>query len=1405
MRESIRNKILAMFICVTMLLACFPFSVLADGEDPTVTLTAGDTLTGFAPEDAACVSDDPSIAWVDDSGTLNALKAGTVGITVTSESDGQTEYTVNVEEYTDGSDIVGNLKLLARYNDSMQFYDGHVYLLFTSYQDGVEINVPDLYAAYTISDDYYRDIRDDIANGSNHTGTDADMYFETADEPGAMTLDRGEIVTIGMYRGFSLSVMDAALGSVKNSSGWKELTAAGKSSVIKAFFSYLETHSISAEEAIAQIKAVCDEIGMDYTKLLDGVVDGGVCFNRELYNQKLEWDQYENVTYELDITRNQLKTLTMYLGGNLNNFSILKNSCATVALRAWNAAVGMRDGEPDAYYLTTSGEGIFAYIDAPKTVRDSIVDRLPGYYLNNSDYVEEPDAGYQDETGWVYVSAPEKVAPVNFVYDDDTFVIDETMTKMSALFAAARNGEPITYPKDGADVHVSITSEKGEKYTTVSEIKFTYGENTYTVNAETELEDGIFLETRADAPAEGMYYYVLNSEGEDLSASYEDGWLNFWTAGLPVSYEVGTDVDVIYNTIDVVTVGGEDTTVEVYVKENGSNVVLETPTELDPGTVVFVKAAVSEENFEEVLNDITLNGESIFDAEHYNAEEDAYFFTMPEGYTNIAVWFENAAITFKGQTLIQAEVGETIEVADRAALSIGYYEDDFVEGGLVWIVNDDPDGVVEADGTQLRIVKEGTAVVSATAEHNPNICAVFVIEAHESFEDMAKVTFNEGAYGISVGEGEEAEFVPFSGYYVAKGSALKIVLMQEDGKAILTATNNGSRIAPDEVIIADKDADINVTFANAAIVNMPGVIYLNTEDDSYQLEAKVQYTGVWKFLPVYDESIRYTSSDSLVSVDESGLVTVNGEIPEQGKAVVVSAYAGSTNDKVCAQTKVIVGDYEGARVVGRLTIHARRIHPKEMIPHSAVTFTAYEDVDLDVSYYEYYKPTKAYNDLMVDYEDHPEKYNSDPALYSDNELGIEDRESYFEIIHNGAGSDPQTISLRPGESISVSNYPFDNSDLETVVKTLESSSLAASPQVQEFIRQIKLYLDGEDTDGEVAFDSLVATLMQMYAFVRASGVNPIDGYSEGGLVVNREIYNQFRRDDSQIPNNYYTFEITADELAMLESYISDPENNRYSIFGKNCGTAAVSAWNTALSDMPELQLKGNMTGVAIDPQSIYFELALLRSKEGLDGTGGVDFYPRTFYREDDGFKFPIDVSEDAWYANAVRYCIENGIMAGTGENRFSPDADVTRSQFVLILARIDGVDLDDEEYDGTLFDDVEEDQWYSRAVVWAAKNGYTSGVGNGAFAPDAALTREQVALFLRTYSEKNGVDVSAAAALDSYTDKDEISAWALKGVEWAVAENLISGTTETTIAPKLITSRAQIAVIATNYLENVAQ
>ncbi len=1230
MKNKWTTKFFAVVLSVMLLVSSLPVTTaFAEDVSEPVAMTAGDVIADFAPAETECTSSDPSVAWVDQSGALNALKAGTATVTVPSE-DGAAEYTVTVQGYSDGTPVMGNLKILARYNDNMQFYDGHVYLLFTSYQDGVTINVPDLYAGYEISDVYYKDIKEDIANGSNHSGNDTDKYFTFNKDMKSVTLDRGEIVTIGMYRDFDLTVPQAALGSIQNSSLWTEIVKSGKSGVIETIFRMLDSGEMKFDIALEKIKAVLDEAGMDYNQLLDGVVDGGVCFNRELYNQKLEWDQYENVAYEMDITEKQLNTMQMYLGGNLNKFSVLKNSCVTVALRAWNAAVGTTDGEPNAYYLDPTGEGIFEFVDAPKTVRDDIVDRLPGYYLNNAEGVAEPDAGFQDETGWVYVSAPEKVSPVTYRYADDNYYVDENKTKMADLINAAKGDQKVYYNKDAQDIDVSVEWTDIQVLggcETINSITFDVNGTMLTLDADNAPEDGIWFTTQIADPYEGNTYYVVGADNKALASEYDDGTLSFFSPTLPASFKIiGNSIGVM-NQLKTVIKGGADTIeTSVYTLEDNQEQKLASIDEVEKGTKVYVKNIF--DDVEHVLTDITVSGESIFNDAHYDETEHAYFFIMPAKYTVLNITFDTAEFDYSTRSVYQMALGESVDVTQFVKLMIGGTEAsaDRIESDL-WSSK----GGLEKNGNVYTAVKEGYELVRVSAVGNNQIGMAFAIQVFADRDDMVKITYDEESEAnpaINFRYDETWREVPFSGFLVPKGSEIQVGTKIPNGKAIFTMSANDSTIWPNESVTVTEDTQINIKLADAAVENMPREIKLDKKGDTYQLNAKTMYSGVYKLIPMYDSSIAYYSSDELLSVDQNGLITVEGEVPEDGAVVYIVAFDSASATSASAMTRVVIGDYAGDKIVGKLTIHARRIAKGKLIAHGCVTYTTYEDLDLDTSYYEYYKPNDQYNDLMLDYEENPENYHSDPALYEMNELGIENRESYFDITKNGAFSAPAPVSLVAGETISISNYGFDPTNMISVCSALKDSTLYQnSKECRALVYEMEQYMNsGEDYDGSTAFDATAATLMQIYQISRQTGYNPADNHSEGGLCINRELYNQFRRNDTQFPNNFYTVEITADELAIMKAYIANPDNNQYSFMSKNCATGSVDIWNAVLSDKPELQLEGNITGVAVDPQSLYFDIGILTAKDrcnDLPGYGGTDFYIRSV-RYSDTVKDAID-------------------------------------------------------------------------------------------------------------------------------------------------------------------------------------
>ena len=1214
MKTHLKRRLFALVLCVALLLSCMPITAFADSANEAIAMIEGDVIADFADAGAECPSTDPSVAWVDEDGALNAMKPGTAVIT----NDGA-EYEVTVSDYEDGSPVVGSLKLLARFNDSMQFYDGHVYLLFTSYQDGVEIKVPDLYAGYEIDPSYYYDIREDISVGSNHTGKDADTYFTFNDDMDSVTLNRGEIVTIGMYRDFDLSVPQAALGSIKNSSLWAGLTAAGKATVVEALFKLLDDGAISAEDALARFQAVLAETGLDYNKLIDGVVDGGVCFNRELYNQKLEWDQYENVTYKMDITEKQLEAMVASLGGNFGKFSILKNSCATVALGAWNAAVGMRDGEQTAHYMTSSSDGIFKVIDAPKGVRDNIVKRLPGYYLNNKDGVAEPDAGYQDDTGWVYVSAPEKVAPAAYHYTDETFKIYEALTPLTTLINAASAGQDVAYNKDSQEIGVCVQQNDG----VIGSVDFEINGKTVSVTGENLPEGELWLTTKVENPAEGESYYVSDADGKALASAYdpESGEMIFRVDTLPQSYRIVSGAEGTKNIlmVDTTVPEGADISAEVYYKgEGGVNVTVDGAAEIAGGTKVYVKPAVADDELTYYLNGISFDYLNILDEEHYDAEEGAYYGIMPDHFAGVNLRVTKAEIEAVDKTTLQVCVGDTLVVEDYAHLFTDEEYEAYVLDEMKWKILLDDNGVLSADGGILTAEKKGEAIAWACLKANDKIGVPFVIDVIGDRADYVSVVFDKTTEENCFVHADDAEpsVLPCSGYLVPKGTQVALFPKSDSTKAPFAVVCNGEALtlaqSDDALAIAyipaDSDLDITARFVDAEIKDMPKEVKLETAEDTYQLKARMKYKSIFAIVAPYDERVFYTSSNPLVKVDKNGLITLAGEIPEGGDIAYITAYS-PTASGIKAMTKVTVGDYDGNKIVGRLTISARPITQAQLIAHGAVTFTPYEDMDLPVSYYRYYKPNEKYDALLKDYAEHPENYSSDPALYNDNELGLEDRESYFDVIE-GSG-DTETISLKAGESITMSNYGYDNARVDSILSVLENSTISSSKDTQALIEQLHNYNNGEEVDTTVTFDSLAATLVQIVAATRQNGYNPADGRSEGGLDINREMYNQFIRPDSQLPNNYYTVDLTADELEMMTAYISDPDNNYYSLMNKNCATGAVDIWNATLADKPELQLTGNYTGIAVEPESLYIELGRLANKQDLDGESGKDFYPRS--------------------------------------------------------------------------------------------------------------------------------------------------------------------------------------------------
>lgn len=175
-----------------------------------------------------------------------------------------------------------------------------------------------------------------------------------------------------------------------------------------------------------------------------------------------------------------------------------------------------------------------------------------------------------------------------------------------------------------------------------------------------------------------------------------------------------------------------------------------------------------------------------------------------------------------------------------------------------------------------------------------------------------------------------------------------------------------------------------------------------------------------------------------------------------------------------------------------------------------------------------------------------------------------------------------------------------------------------------------------------------------------------------------------------------------------------------------------------------------------------------------------------------------DVSSSDWFYNDVRYVYEKGIMDGTGADRFSPNAPLTRAMIVTILYRMAGSPSVSGSSD---FTDVAAGKWFAKAVAWAAANGIVNGYGSGLFGPNDPVTREQLAAILYRYAVYGGMTaVTLEENLGSFADTAQLSAYAIQAMNWAVGQGLINGS-GSNLVPKAQATRAQVAAIIHRYLE----
>ena len=180
--------------------------------------------------------------------------------------------------------------------------------------------------------------------------------------------------------------------------------------------------------------------------------------------------------------------------------------------------------------------------------------------------------------------------------------------------------------------------------------------------------------------------------------------------------------------------------------------------------------------------------------------------------------------------------------------------------------------------------------------------------------------------------------------------------------------------------------------------------------------------------------------------------------------------------------------------------------------------------------------------------------------------------------------------------------------------------------------------------------------------------------------------------------------------------------------------------------------------------------------------------------------------EGKWYASAAAWAEEVGLAVVPTDGGFYGERAITRAEIATIFARyaeLEGKIVTDGDL--SAYTDVAEDAWYADAISWAAGEGIVSGYGD-TFGPNDPITREQLAAILYRYAQNEGYKTSQSGkGTEGYLDASSISSYAVKAMDWAVNAGLLSGKGNNTLAPTAGATRAEVAQIFMNFCENIAK
>lgn len=169
-----------------------------------------------------------------------------------------------------------------------------------------------------------------------------------------------------------------------------------------------------------------------------------------------------------------------------------------------------------------------------------------------------------------------------------------------------------------------------------------------------------------------------------------------------------------------------------------------------------------------------------------------------------------------------------------------------------------------------------------------------------------------------------------------------------------------------------------------------------------------------------------------------------------------------------------------------------------------------------------------------------------------------------------------------------------------------------------------------------------------------------------------------------------------------------------------------------------------------------------------------------------------------WARNEIKNVTEKGLFTGTEQGKFSPDKSMTRGMFVTVLGRLAKADV--SEYKKSTFSDVKTNAYYMGYIEWAVKNNIVKGIGEGEFAPEQPISREQMAVIITNYAKATGLELKKVNAEIYFADNDRIEGYAKEAVKNMQTAGIIKGRDGNLFEPKGTATRAEVSAVITRIM-----